>query len=82
MDKASKETQLITDEQPLYIDESDRKIKCKWCGDLFKGSISLKHVNQHVNKAVAHKAARQRYFQLQAGEQNGMQDIRSFFSNL
>ena len=51
LDKADKETGFSAEAQPLYIDEIDLKIKCSWCGKLFRGSHQLKHNNQHVRKS-------------------------------
>ena len=47
-------------EQPLYIDAEEGVIRCRWCGDLYKGSAELKHVNQYVKKAASHIGARKK----------------------
>ena len=40
------EEEILTEQQPLYIDYEEKKIKCSWCKELFCGSIKLKHINQ------------------------------------
>jgi len=71
-DKADKEVGIAVKEQPLQIDEKDKVIKCHWCGDHFKGSVELKHINQHVKKAEFHSQKRKDITKKGA-------DIRSFF---
>ena len=64
-------------EQPLYIDVEEGVIRCHWCGDLYKGSAELKHVNQYVKKAASHIGARKKHNGT-AGED--LPDIRKYFS--
>ena len=72
LDKATKEEEIAAEEQPLHIDEKDKVIKCHWCGDHFKGSVELKHINQHVKKAAFHSQKRKDITKKGA-------DIRNFF---
>ena len=74
LDKADKETGFLAEAQPLYIDEIDLKIKCSWCGKLFRGSHQLKHINQHVRKSFFHLAERKKILQ-KGGAQR---DFREF----
>ena len=72
LDKAAKEEGIAAEEQPLHIDEKDEVIKCHWCRDHFKGSVELKHINQHVKKAAFHSRKRKDITKKGA-------DIRNFF---
>ena len=75
LEKTTKEERLPADEeQPLYIDESNMVIKCRWCKDQFKGSYQLKHPNQHINKAASH--CQQRRHLTERGAKQS--DIRDF----
>ncbi len=62
-------------EQPLYVDEEERVIKCR-CGNLFKGSIKLKYINQHTKRATYRIRERKR---LRSDEGEELPDIRDFF---
>ena len=73
LEKATKEEGVS--EQPLYIDEVDKVVKCQWCGDEFKGSVQLKHINQHVKKAAFHHQKRRDI----TGKGAKQSDIRIFF---
>lgn len=75
LERAAKEDGVT--EQPLYIDADKGVICCHWCGDLYKGSTELKHVNQHVKKAASHISARKRHDRT-TGENPS--DIRNFCS--
>lgn len=75
LEKATKEEGISATEQPLYIDEDDEVIKCHWCGDQFKGSMQLKHINQHVKKAAFHCQKRRDI----TGKGAKTRDIRNFF---
>lgn len=57
--KATKEADMSDGDQPLFVDEGDETIKCRWC-TLFKGSQELKHINQHTSKAASHQRARRK----------------------
>ena len=61
MANAEKEIGLPDEEQPLYIDEEDGLIKCKWCGKNFSGSQQMRCINQHVRKSAAHRQARKKF---------------------
>lgn len=61
MANAEKEVGLPNEEQPLYIDEEDGLIKCKWCGKNFSGSQQMRCINQHVRKSATHKQARKKF---------------------
>ena len=74
LEKAVKEDSML--EQPLYISVSEGVIKCCWCGELFKGSSELKHINQHVKKAASHISAK---VKLTGSEGEDLPDIRTFF---
>jgi len=74
--KAEKEKGFLSEEQPLYVDEDDLKIKCTWCGIRFNGSQQLKHVNQHVRKSSYH--AKERIRHLRKG--GAQRDVREFMS--
>ena len=75
LEKTTKEEGLPADEeQPLYIDESNMVIKCRWCKDQFKGSCQLKHLNQHTKKSASHCQQRRRLTE-RGVEQS---DIRDF----
>ena len=70
------------EDQPLYIDDSEKTIKCHWC-TTFKGSQEVKHVNQHTLKSSSHCNARKRFFGI--SEENRSRgenqlDIRDFFT--
>ena len=41
LDKAMKEEGVQEAEQPLFIDEDDKVIKCHWCKDQFKGLADI-----------------------------------------
>ena len=75
--KAEKETGFLPEAQPLYIDEIDLKIKCTWCGNLFRGSHQLKHINQHVRKSSFHLAERKRFLR-KGGVQRDLREFMSF----
>ena len=75
LEKTTKEEGLPADEeQPLYIDESNMVVKCRWCKDQFKGSYQLKHLNQHIKKSASHSQQRRRLTE-RGVEQS---DIRDF----
>jgi len=69
-----KEDGILTEQQPLYIDYDEGKIKCFWCKELFSGSEQLKYVNQHVRKAATHQKKRKDY--LKTG--GGQRDLREY----
>ena len=73
LEKATKEEGIS--DQPLYIDELEKVIKYQWCGDQFKGSVQLKHINQHVKKAAFHCQRRREVTDKGAKQR----DIRKFF---
>jgi len=54
LNAASKEEGVLQEQQPLYIDQDDGKIKCYWYKDSFCGSVLLKHNDQHMQKSSAH----------------------------
>ena len=63
-------------DQPLYVDKEEKVIKRQWCGDQFKGSVQLKHINQHVKKTTFHCQRRREMTDKGAKKR----DIRKFFS--
>ena len=67
---------ILTEQQPLYIDYKENKIKCLWFKELFCGSIKLKHINQHVRKSSTHEKKRIDF--LKTG--GGQRDIREYMS--
>jgi len=73
---ASKEEGILEEQQPLYIDQDDGKIKCYWCKDSFQGSVQLKHINQHVRKSSTHQKRRKDH--LRTG--GGQCDLREYMS--
>jgi len=58
---------IMIEQQPLYIDYYEKKIKCHWCKELFCGSVQLKHINQHVWKSSTHKKKRKDYLKQGGG---------------
>ena len=73
--KARKEENVP--DQPLYVDEAEETIKCRWCTS-FKGSQELKHINQHTKKAVSHQLALRKTTGV--ADQGDQPDIRTFFT--
>ena len=73
LEKATKEEGIS--DQPLYIDELEKVIKCQWCGNQFKGCVQLKHINQHVKKAAFHCQRRREVTDKGAKQR----DIQKFF---
>lgn len=67
------------DQQPLYVDDIDECIKCKWC-PTWSGSQLVKRVNQHCKRDRSHSKARSRENGQSQSELQGVQDIRSFLS--
>ena len=70
MANAEKEVGLPDEEQPLYLDEEDGLIKCKWCGKNFSGSQQMRCINQHVRKSATHRQARKKYLSKDNIDQN------------
>lgn len=72
---SSKEEGILAEQQPLYIDYDEKKIKCHWCKELFSGSAQVKHINQHLRKSSTHQKKRKDY--LKTG--GGQRDLREYF---
>lgn len=65
--------------QPLYIDEGEETIKCKWCCN-WNGSQEVKVINQHVRKSKSHCSARVLELNLPQPKTTGAQmNITDFF---
>jgi len=75
LEKCMKEENIDNEDQPLYIDDENECIKCQWCS-LFKGSIEVRVINQHVKTAKSHLKYRE---SLQSEQVQGVEDIRSYF---
>ena len=65
---------MDADDQPLFIDQQEFVIKCRWCKKLFHGSRQLRHVNQHVRKSISHQKHCSR-FHKQGGAQHSLHDF-------
>ena len=74
MNASLQEEGILDEQQPLYIDYEDEKIKCSWCKELFSGSYQLKNINQHVQKSSTHEKKRKDF--LKTG--GGQRDIREY----
>ena len=74
LEKCVKEENIDKD-QPLYIDDENECIKCRWCS-LFKGSIEPRVINQHVKTAKSHLKYQK---SIQPQQMQGVADIRSYF---
>lgn len=69
-----KEEGILAEQQPLYIDYDERKIKCFWCKERFSGSAQVKHINQHVRQSSTHQKKKKDY--LKTG--GGQRDLREY----
>ena len=76
LQKCVKEENVTLEDQPLYIDVETESIRCRWCS-LFKGSIEVRVINQHVKTSNSHLKHRS---SLCAEETQGV-DIRSYFQS-
>jgi len=76
---AEKEVGLPNEEQPLYIDEEDGLIKCKWCGKNFSGSQQMRCINQHVRKSATHKQARKKFLSANTSEDQSVSGMNGKF---
>lgn len=77
MSKCIKEDGIGEDDQPLYIDTETESIKCHWCAGLFKGSIEVRAINQHVKSSKTHLKERKNH--LNPATEEGVCDIRTYF---
>ena len=79
--KCHKEENIQEDDQPLYIDDESKSIKCHWCR-LFKGSIEVRVLNQHAKTSKTHLKHQQSLCSESSEETTGVMDIRNYFQSL